>query len=78
VLLFAFAVIVHRARASRACAIVTADGDEPGRLRDPEQTIYIDRGVPRKRPKITRDARQGEVGLVVGDEYFAIRDFAEG
>jgi len=22
-------------------------------------------------------ARQGEVGLVVGDEYFAIRDFAE-
>jgi hypothetical protein len=43
VLLFAFAVIVHRARDSRACAIVTADGDEPGRLRDPEQTIYIDR-----------------------------------
>ena len=25
-----------------------------------------------------REARQGEVGLVVGDEYFAIRDFAEG
>lgn len=24
-----------------------------------------------------RDARQGEVGLVIGDEYFAIRDFAE-
>lgn len=24
-----------------------------------------------------RDARQGEVGLVVGEEYFAIRDFAE-
>jgi hypothetical protein len=24
-----------------------------------------------------RDARQGEVGLVVGDEYFAIRDFGE-
>jgi hypothetical protein len=24
-----------------------------------------------------RDARQGEVGLVVGDEYFAIRDFAK-
>jgi len=24
-----------------------------------------------------RDARQGEVGLVVGNEYFAIRDFAE-
>ncbi len=23
------------------------------------------------------EARQGEVGLVVGDEYFAIRDFAE-
>lgn len=27
--------------------------------------------------KIGREARQGEVGLVVGDEYFAIRDFAE-
>jgi len=25
-----------------------------------------------------REARQGEVGLVVGDEYFAIRDFEEG
>ena len=24
-----------------------------------------------------RKARQGEVGLVVGDEYFAIRDFTE-
>ena len=24
-----------------------------------------------------RDAHQGEVGLVIGDEYFAIRDFAE-
>lgn len=24
-----------------------------------------------------RDARQGEVGLVIGDEYFAIREFAE-
>jgi hypothetical protein len=23
-----------------------------------------------------RKARQGEVGLVIGDEYFAIRDFA--
>jgi hypothetical protein len=25
-----------------------------------------------------RDARQGEVGLVIGDEYFAISDFAGG
>ena len=25
--------------------------------------------------KMGRDTRQGEVGLVVGDEYFAIRDF---
>ena len=24
-----------------------------------------------------RDARQGEVGLVIGDEYFAIREFRE-
>ena len=28
--------------------------------------------------KLGREARQGEVGLVVGDEYFAIRDFVEG
>ncbi len=27
--------------------------------------------------KMGRDARQGEIGLVVGDEYFAIRDFGE-
>ena len=25
-----------------------------------------------------REARQGEIRLVIGDEYFAIRDFAEG
>jgi hypothetical protein len=24
------------------------------------------------------ETRQGEIGLVVGDEYFAIRDFGEG
>jgi hypothetical protein len=28
--------------------------------------------------KLGREARQGEVGLVVGDEYFAIGDFSEG
>jgi hypothetical protein len=27
--------------------------------------------------KMGHEARQGEIGLVVGDEYFAIRDFAE-
>jgi len=27
--------------------------------------------------KMGREARQGEVGLVVGDEYFAINDFGE-
>jgi len=27
--------------------------------------------------KMGRDARQGEIGLVIGDEYFAIRDFEE-
>ena len=27
--------------------------------------------------RMGRDARQGEVGLVVGNEYVAIRDFAE-
>src|SRR5437868_1058542 len=27
--------------------------------------------------KMGRQARQGEIGLVVGDEYFAIRDFGE-
>lgn len=28
--------------------------------------------------RLGRETRQGEVGLVVGDEYFAIRDFTEG
>lgn len=28
--------------------------------------------------KMGRDAHQGEVGLVIGDEYFAIRNFGEG
>lgn len=28
--------------------------------------------------KLGREARQGEVGMVVGNEYFAIRDFREG
>ncbi len=27
--------------------------------------------------RLGREANQGEVGLVVGNEYFAIRDFAE-
>jgi hypothetical protein len=27
--------------------------------------------------KMGREARQGEIGLVVGDEYFAIQDFGE-
>jgi hypothetical protein len=27
--------------------------------------------------RLGREANQGEVGLVVGDEYFAIRDFSE-
>ena len=27
--------------------------------------------------RMGREARQGEIGLVIGDEYFAIRDFAE-
>ncbi len=27
--------------------------------------------------KMGHEARQGEIGLVVGDEYFAIRDFGE-
>ena len=27
--------------------------------------------------KMGREARQGEIGLVVGGEYFAIRDFGE-
>ena len=27
--------------------------------------------------RMGREAHQGEIGLVVGDEYFAIRDFSE-
>jgi hypothetical protein len=28
--------------------------------------------------RMGREANQGEIGLVIGDEYFAIRDFPEG
>jgi len=28
--------------------------------------------------RMGREAHQGEIGLVVGDEYFAIRDYSEG
>jgi hypothetical protein len=28
--------------------------------------------------KLGREAQQGEVGLVIGDEYFGIRDFSQG
>jgi hypothetical protein len=27
--------------------------------------------------RMGREARQGEIGLVIGDEYLAIRDFSE-
>ncbi len=27
--------------------------------------------------RLGRETRQGEVGVVIGDEYFAIRDFSE-
>lgn len=27
--------------------------------------------------RMGREAKQGEVGLVIGDKYFAIRDFGE-
>jgi hypothetical protein len=27
--------------------------------------------------KMGREARQGEIGLIVGDEYFAIREYGE-
>jgi len=27
--------------------------------------------------RMGREARQGEIGLVIGDEYFAIHDFGE-
>jgi hypothetical protein len=28
--------------------------------------------------RMGRDAHQGEIGLVIGDEYLAFRDFSEG
>jgi hypothetical protein len=47
-------------------------------------TTPIDIQNPRKLAELSsfcrtmrRDARQGEIGLVIGDEYLAIRDFAE-
>jgi hypothetical protein len=47
-------------------------------------TTPVDIQNPRKLAELAsfcrmmgRDARQGEIGLVIGDEYLAIRDFAE-
>jgi len=45
----------------------------PGEISD--QTNLVEVGAFCRR--MGREARQGEIGLVIGDEYFAIRDFAE-
>ena len=45
----------------------------PGRIEDAEALGELGSFCRR----MGREARQGEVGLVVGDEYFAIRDFSE-
>ena len=45
----------------------------PADIEDPRNLVEL--GVFCRR--MGRDARQGEIGLVIGDEYFAIRDFRE-
>jgi hypothetical protein len=42
---------------------------------DPTYIVSAGNGSCRK---LGRETHQGEVGLVPGDEYFAIRDFSEG
>jgi hypothetical protein len=44
----------------------------PGDIEDPENL----RDLGSFCRTMGRDARQGEVGLVIGDEYFAIREFS--
>lgn len=45
----------------------------PGEIEDMENLAEIGTFCRR----MGREARQGEVGLVIGDEYFAIRSFSE-
>lgn len=45
----------------------------PGEISD--QTNLAEVGAFCRR--MGRETRQGEIGLVIGDEYFAIRDFTE-
>ncbi len=45
----------------------------PGDIHDPAKQAELG-GFCRR---MGRETNQGEVGLVIGDEYFAIRDFAE-
>jgi hypothetical protein len=45
----------------------------PEDIEDPENLATLGRFCR----LMGREAKQGEVGLVIGDEYFAIRDFAE-
>lgn len=45
----------------------------PGEIADPANLAEVGAFCRR----MGRDARQGEVGLVIGDEYFAIRDYTE-
>ena len=49
------------------CYTTPDDIDNPGNLAE----------LGRFCRRMGREARQGEVGLVIGDEYFAIRDFRE-
>ena len=45
----------------------------PGDLNDPERLAQLGSFCRR----MGREARQGEVGLVIGDEYLAFRSFSE-
>lgn len=48
------------------CYTTPADIEEPGNLGEPGSFCRT----------MGREARQGEIGLVIGDEYFAIREFS--
>jgi hypothetical protein len=68
------------ARPSRCSAGCSADEPvvvhcytTPGEIEDPENLAEVGTFCRR----MGREAKQGEVGLVIGDEYFAIRDFTE-
>lgn len=83
--------LLDSTRLSRRPHTIYIDREWPRSVRGPRDLSSSTATRPPSTPKILRispswaasgrqmgrEARQGEIGLVVGDEYFAIRDFAE-